>query len=263
MDLGLKGKSVIVTASSKGLGKAVAKTFAEEGAHVFISSRNETLLKSTAEEIIQATGNENIHYVTCDLTNHDSIKQLVERVVTLHGTVDCLVNNAGGPPAGGFEQFSDEQWQKAFELNLLSYIRMIREVLPWMKKKQNGRIVNIASSSIKQVIDNLILSNTFRAGIAGLSKSLSTELAKYNILINTVGPGRIATDRVRELDSIRANELNISLEEQVKKMESLIPMKRYGTPDEFAKVVVFLCSQANTYMTGQSLIIDGGMVKAL
>jgi len=263
MDFGLKGKSVIVTASSKGLGRAVAETFAKEGARVLISSRNEESLKIAANEIIHKTSNQDVHYFVCDLRNPTSIQQLVEQAVSLYGTVDCLVNNAGGPPAGGFESFSDKEWISAFEQNLLSYVRCIRHVLPYMKEKKNGRIVNIASSSIKQAIDNLILSNTYRAGVAGLSKSLSGELAKYNILINTVGPGRIATDRVRELDQIRANELNISLEEQMKNMEELIPIGRYGSPEEFAKVVVFLCSQANTYMTGQSLIIDGGMVKAL
>jgi 3-oxoacyl-[acyl-carrier protein] reductase len=167
------------------------------------------------------------------------------------------------PPAGTLNQFSYEDWQKAFELILLSFTRTIREVLPSMKQQQQGRIVNIASSSIKKTLDNLIHSNTFRAGIVGLAKSLSQELASDNILINTVGPGRIATDRVAELDEKRADKLGTTVEELKKKSEQSIPIGRYGEPEEFTKSVVFLASGANTYLTGQSVVIDGGLVEAL
>ena len=263
MDLQLKGKSVIVTAASKGLGKATAKQFAEEGAHVLISSRNKEELEIVVEEIKKETGNNQVRYAVCDITDAASIKKLVETAVQWNGTVDVLINNAGGPPAGGFDKFSDADWQKAYELNLLSFIRLIREVLPHMRKSGSGKIVNFASSSIKQTLDNLILSNTFRAGIVGLSKSLSQELAKDNILINTVGPGRIATDRVAELDEIRAKQLGVSYEDLKAQTEKAIPIGRYGQPDEFAKMVVFLSSGANTYITGQSFVVDGGLVKAL
>lgn len=263
MDLGLEGKSVIVTAASKGLGKASAKQFAAEGANVLISSRNEAQLKAAVKEIQSETGSNKISFATCDITEPEDIKRMVELAVQLHGTVDVLVNNAGGPPAGDFDQFLDQQWQKAFELNLLSFVRTIRHVLPHMRETGAGRIVNIASSSIKQPIDHLILSNTFRAGITGLSKSLSQELAADGILINTVGPGRIATGRVRHLDENRADQLNISYEQIKQSSEKAIPLGRYGNPKEFARVIVFLCSEANSYMTGQSLLVDGGMVKAL
>ncbi|MFS0862001.1 SDR family oxidoreductase [Fredinandcohnia sp. 179-A 10B2 NHS] len=261
MELGLKGKSVLVLASSKGLGKAAAFQFAKEGAKVMITSRNEEQLKVAQEEIINET-NANIRYFVCDVKKPSQIKELVNETVTQFGTIDVLVNNTGGPPAGFFDDFDDEKWMDAFELTLLSFIRSIREVLPHMKKQGHGRIVNIASTSIKQPIDGLILSNTFRTGITGLSKSLSQELAKDKILINTVGPGRFATDRVVEIDHKRAKNLNVSYEELINSAQASIPLGRYGVPEEFAKTIVFLASEANTYITGQSLVVDGGLTKA-
>jgi 3-oxoacyl-[acyl-carrier protein] reductase len=263
MDLNLKGKSVVVTAGSKGLGRASALAFAKEGAHVILSSRSEDELKKACEEIIEETENEHVTWIVCDMTKADEINRLMTFAAETNGTVDVLVNNAGGPPAGGFEDFSDADWQYAFELNLLSFVRTSRAAIPYMKENRWGRILNIASSSIKQSLDNLILSNTFRAGIVGLAKSLSQEYAEHNILVNTVGPGRIATDRVEQLDQIKADQLGINAAELKSQAEQSIPMKRYGEPDEFAKAIVFLGSDANTYMTGQSLVVDGGLVKAL
>ncbi|GGJ87822.1 oxidoreductase [Lentibacillus kapialis] len=263
MDLGLKDKSVIVLASSKGLGKATASQFAAEGARVFLASRDEDTLKKTAAEIRQTTGNSNVAYSVGDIKNYDSIKQLIAKVVSEHGTIDVLVNNAGGPPAGSFDDVDDDAWQHAFELNLLSFIRATREVLPYMREQGGGHILNFASSSIKQPIDGLILSNTFRAGITGFAKSMSQELAGDNILINTIGPGRIGTDRVDHLDSVQSEKLDIPVEAVKEKAKRKIPIGRYGEPEEFARTAVFLCSQANTYITGQSLLVDGGMVKAL
>ncbi|OIJ08172.1 3-oxoacyl-ACP reductase [Anaerobacillus arseniciselenatis] len=262
MDLGLKGKSILILASSKGLGKAIAQQYAKEGARIMLSSRNEQLLIETAEEIQLSTKAE-VHFTVCDIKNPDEIKKLVERTVSIFGTIDVLVNNCGGPPAGGFGQFVDDDWYDAFELTLLSYVRTIREVLPYMKQQQDGRIINITSSSIKQPIDNLTLSNTFRMGVAGLAKSLSQELAPDKILINTVGPGRVATDRLGELDRIKASKLGIDYNEVKQQSENSIPLGRYGEPDELAKTVVFLGSNANTYITGQMILVDGGMTKAL
>ncbi|MED1862901.1 SDR family oxidoreductase [Fictibacillus nanhaiensis] len=262
MDLGLKGKNVLVLASSKGLGKACALEFAREGANVMLTSRDEEQLSLTAEEIKRETGVD-VHFKKCDITQRNEIDELVAAAVEKFGSVDVLVNNAGGPPAGTFNDFEDEHWQGAFELTLLSLVRTVRAVTPNMIKNGGGRIVNIASSSFKQPIDGLILSNTFRTAINGLSKSLSQELGKDGILINTIGPGRIGTDRVGELDQMVANKKGVSADEIRNTMESGIPLGRYGKPAEFAKMVVFLCSDANTYITGQSLLIDGGMVKAL
>lgn len=262
MDLGLKNKTALVLASSKGLGKATAMKLAEEGANVMIASRSESELQKTAQEIREKT-NANVHYQVCNVMDNEQIIELVHETVAKFKTIDILVNNTGGPPAGNFDDFSDKDWMNAFELTLLSVIRTIRAVLPYMRKQKSGRIVNIASSSFKQPLDNLTLSNTFRTGIMGLSKSLSQELAKDNILINTVGPGKIATDRVKELDRLRAERERLPIEEVVARSEAQIPLGRYGTPEEFANVVAFLCSEANTYVTGQAILVDGGFIKAM
>jgi 3-oxoacyl-[acyl-carrier protein] reductase len=262
MDLGLKGKSVFVTAASRGLGKATAMEFAREGANVTIASRNLEALNQAAREIEQETG----QVVTCiplDVTDGPSIQQAVEAAVQAGNGLDVLICNAGGPPAGNFEQFSDEDWLAAFQLNLLSTVRLIRTSLPYMRKRGGGRIVNITSTSIKQPIPGLVLSNTLRAGVYGLTKSLATELADDRILVNTVAPGRIQTDRVVELDEAAAKRRHVSVDEVKAGWLSQIPLQRYGTPEEFAKAVVFLGSFANTYVTGQALLVDGGMVKAL
>ncbi|MBM7839268.1 3-oxoacyl-[acyl-carrier protein] reductase [Alkalihalobacillus xiaoxiensis] len=263
MDLHLAGKSVIVMAASKGLGRATAELFAEEGAKVVITSRNVEELEKTTAEIKQKNVQAQIDYHVCDVTQVDDVKKVVAYTKEKHGSVDVLINNSGGPPAGGFDQFSDDDWQAAFELNLLSYVRAIREVIPHMREQGGGHILNFASSSIKQSLDNLLLSNTFRAGVVGLAKSLSQELAKDHILINTLGPGRIATDRLAQLDQKKAERLGQTFEDVQAGEQSAIPIGRYGEPEEFARQAVFLCSGANTYVTGQAFLVDGGLVKAL
>jgi 3-oxoacyl-[acyl-carrier protein] reductase len=261
MDLNLKGKNALVVASSKGLGKAIAAQLAREGANVMITSRNEEKLQAVKAEL-QQLGGGNVAYHQADITKSGDIQSLVQAVRDTYGTIDILINNAGGPPGGTFRDFKDEDWQQAFELNLLSYIRMIREVLPLMEDR-GGRIINIASSSIKQPIPGLILSNTFRLGIVGLTKTLAQELAAQNILINTVAPGKIATDRVAHLDQLKAEGEGVSVDQVIQQSEAGIPLNRYGRPEEFANVVTFFVSEANTYMTGQSFLVDGGMVKAI
>jgi 3-oxoacyl-[acyl-carrier protein] reductase len=262
MDLGLKNKGVIVTAASKGLGKASAKEFAAEGANVLICSRNEEELKKAVAEIKAETGAD-VHYAVFDVTKPESIKAMVDKAASVLPTIDVLVNNAGGPPGGSFDDFNDEAWISAFQLNLLSVVRLTREVLPYFRKQGGGRIVTITSSSIKQPIAGLLLSNVFRTGVLGLSKSLSAELAPDNILINIVAPGRIGTERVAELDENAANKTGKSVEQVKAASIAQIPLGRYGQPQEFGKMVAFLGSFANTYVTGQALLVDGGMVKAL
>jgi 3-oxoacyl-[acyl-carrier protein] reductase len=261
MELNLANKTALVIASSQGLGKAIAAQLVKEGTNVMLTSRDGEKLAAVQKEL-QALGKGKVAFGAADITNPEDIRSIVQKTRDTFGKIDILINNAGGPPGGTFEQTSDEAWQKAFELNLLSYIRIIREVLPDLKK-QGGRIINIASSSIKQPIPGLLLSNTFRLGIVGLTKTLAEELAPYQILINTVAPGRIATDRVAFLDQSKADKLGVTREQIAEESQKTISLKRYGTPEEFANVVTFLVSDASTYMTGSSFLVDGGMIKAI
>jgi 3-oxoacyl-[acyl-carrier protein] reductase len=262
LDLGLEGKVALVTAASKGLGRAIATELVREGARVVISSRDEENLSQTADEIREETGAE-VEYRVADLTNAEDIEGLISLAVERFGGIDVLVNNTGGPPAGAFEDIDDESWQVAFEQILLSLIRCVRGVLPLMRERGGGRIVNVASTSVKQPIENLTLSNTFRTGLAGLAKNLSTELAPDGILVNTLGPGRIATARSESMDASQAESRGVSIEEVRGEFEARIPLGRYGTPEEFARVAAFLASPANSYVTGQAILVDGGMVRAL
>ncbi|MGZ6505475.1 MAG: SDR family oxidoreductase [Tumebacillaceae bacterium] len=262
MDLGLTGKVVLVMAASKGLGRATATEFAREGARVMIASRNEEALQTTAEEIREATGGE-VAYCVTDVSKREDIDRLMQKTIETYGALNVLVTNAGGPPGGTFDDFEDDVWEQVFQSNLLSVVRLVRAALPHLRQSGGGRILNIASTSIKQPIPGLILSNTFRAGVLGLAKSLSIELAPENILVNTIAPGRIATDRIVELDGLYAEATGQSMDEIRRLQEQNIPLGRYGTPEEFARIVTFLGSDANSYLTGQALLVDGGMVRAL
>ncbi|MCP8968902.1 SDR family oxidoreductase [Ectobacillus ponti] len=261
MDLQLKGKSALVVASSQGLGKAIAEQLVREGANVMLTSRHADKLRAVQEELAPL-GTGTVSYHPCDITKAGEIQQLVETTVQQFGTIDILINNSGGPKPGTFEQLADEDWYNAFELNVLSCIRLIRAALPALRM-QGGRIVNVASSSVKEPIPGLLLSNTFRVALTGLTKTLAAELASSGILINTAAPGRISTDRVAFLDAAAAEKQGISAAEVQAAYESIIPLGRYGEPQEFAKVVLFLASAMNTYMTGSTFLVDGGMVKSL
>ena len=262
MDLGLEGKAALVTAASKGLGRAIATELAREGARVVISSRDEEALVRAADEIGEETGSV-IEYRACDLTIGSHIDALILHATDRLGGIDVLVNNTGGSPTGNFADLDDGAWDLAFRQIILSLVRCVRGVLPSMRERGGGRIVNVASSSIKQPIDNLLLSNTFRAGLAGLAKSLSLELAPDNILVNTLGPGRILTGRTESVDAGQAESRGVSVEEVREEFATRIPLARYGTPEEFARVAAFLASPANGYVTGQAVLVDGGMVRAI
>lgn len=262
MDLNLEGKKALVVASSSGLGKAIAAQLVEEGADVMLTSRSEEKLKQTCEELRQLNRGR-VEYTVADITDRAGVESLFSRMSEVYGDrIDIMLCNSGGPPAKRFEELDEEAWEKAFQMNLLSYVRLIKNALPFMKE-HGGHILNLTSSSVKQPIPGLILSNTFRLGVAGLTKTLSAELAGYGILINTIAPGRIATDRITQLNSIRAEQLGISLEEFAKHNQEEIPLGRYGTPEEFAKAAVFLLSGANSYVTGSILVVDGGLVQSL
>lgn len=261
MELGLQGKSALVMASSSGLGKAIALELSREGAKVMLFSPSEEQLKQAQADIARETGNRPDYFVG-SITCTEDIKAVVQATVEKCGPIFALVNNTGGPKPGQFDAFSDDDWQDAFELCLLSYIRTIREVLPHMRTNGGGRILCSTSSSVKAVLDNLILSNTFRMGVMGLAKTLSQELGKDNILVNVIGPGRIGTARIDQLDQLRADKLGISVEELQQQAFRGIPLGRYGKPEEYGKLAAFLCSEANTFITGQTVLVDGGMVKA-
>ncbi|KAI7278324.1 hypothetical protein KC345_g6021 [Hortaea werneckii] len=262
MDLGLTGKSVFVAAASKGLGLATALEYAREGAKVTIASRSLAQLETARMAILEATGQE-VAVAEMDVTRPEDIVRAVRTAAGFGGGLDVLVTNAGGPPGGGFGDMADADWSGGFELTLMSTVRLIREALPHMRSAGGGRIVSISSVSIKQPIEGLILSNVFRAGVSALNKSLATELAPEGILINSLAPGRIGTDRILQLDGKRADAVGASLEQIQAAALKGIPLGRTGTPEEFGKAAVFLGSFANTYITGQSLLIDGGMVKSL
>ena len=262
MDFGLQGKSILVLASSSGLGKAIAMEMAREGGKVMLFSTNKNRLQEAQADIKNETGNCPEFFVG-SITNPEDIRNLVKTTVEKCGPIYALVNNTGGPKPGPFDAFDDAAWQDAYELCLLSYIRTIREVLPHMRANGGGRIVCSTSSSVKAVLDNLILSNTFRLGVVGLAKTLSQELGKDNILVNVIGPGRIDTARIDQLDRMRADKQGITIEEVQQKAFKTIPLGRYGKPEEYGRLAAFLCSEANTFITGQTILLDGGMVKAI
>lgn len=261
MDLGLNNKGALVMASSGGIGRGVALELAREGARVMLFARSEEKLRETADFIAKETGNRPL-FTVGDLTCGDDIARVVADTAAQCGGIWALFNNTGGPPAGGFAQFDDAAWQSAFELTMLGYVRTIRAVLPHFKEGGGGRIVNNTSVSTKQAIDGLLLSNVFRAGLVGLGKSLARELGGDGILVNTVGPGRIDTDRIVQLDTIWAEKAGITFDEQRARSEAAIPLGRYGEPADFGRIVAFLCSEANAYLTGQNILIDGAMVEA-
>ena len=263
MDLGLRDKVAIIMAASKGLGRACAEALAAEGARVTIGARGAQALEKTAQEIREATGGR-VLAVPTDVTRAEDMEAIVAATVREFGRVDILVNNAGGPPAGTFDSFGDAQWQAAFELNMLSTVRLIRLILPHMRKTGSGRIITIVSTSVKQPIDGLLLSNAIRSGVVGLAKTLSVELAPDNITVNNVCPGRILTDRLRQIYHINERvKQGVSEEAVLKEMAQSIPMGRVGKPEELGTFVAFLASQQAAYITGTTTQIDGGLVRSL
>jgi 3-oxoacyl-[acyl-carrier protein] reductase len=260
MDLGLHGKVALVTAASQGIGRATAFAFAREGAHVAICARDLARLEKTAGEIRAATGAE-VEAFACDVADPAQVPAMVERVIERCGTVHALVNNAGGPPPGGFDQLSDADWQRAFELTLMSAVRTTRAVLPWMRRQRWGRIVNVSSYSVKQPIPDILLSNALRLGVAGWAKTLANEVARDNVLVNTVGPGWTRTERVTNMIAARsgAGASAADVEQQIVRE---VPLGRLGDPEEVADVIVFLASERASFVTGTLLAVDGGVVRS-
>jgi len=262
MDLGIKDKVAIVGASSKGLGKAVALGLAREGVKLTLCARGKGDLDKTADEIASETGAD-VLAIECDVSKTADIKKVVDETIKNYKRIDILVNNAGGPPTGAFLDFSLDDWQKAIELNLFSTITFSRAALPLMKEQKWGRIINITSVAVKQPIDGLILSNTARAGVIGLAKTLSNEFGPYNITVNNVCPGRILTDRITHLAGEKARREGTSVEDALAAMETDVPLRRIGKPEELASLVVFLASEKAGYITGTTIQVDGGLTKGI
>ena len=262
MDLGLKGKIAVVAGASKGLGYGVAKILAAEGAIVSLASRDESAINAAAERIREETGGD-VHPVVADVRSPEHIQSWFEGVSRRHGGIDMLFANTGGPKSGRFSDFDDAAWVEAHELLLLSAIRLARVAVSEMKKRGGGSIVFTTSVSVKEPNPMLALSNVERAGVAALSKTLADEFAHDLIRVNSVVPGRIDTDRVRQLDEVKAKNEGTTVDEQRVRNEKLIPLGRYGSTDEYARPVVFLLSPAASYVTGATLMIDGGMVRGV
>ena len=262
MDLQVDGKVYLVAASSRGLGFGIARELAKNNATVCIASRTKTDIEKAAENIKTET-KANIFASVMDASNAESIKNWVEETFSVFGKIDGLVVNAGGPPPGNFDNFSDKDWQTAFELTLMSAVRMIRNVLPIMRQNKGGSILTVTSISVKEPVDQLLLSNVLRSGVTSLVKSLANELAKDNIRVNNIIPGRINTDRVKALDKKVSEIKNVPAEQIKKQNENSIPLGRYGSIDEFGKAGAFLLSPAASYITGASLAVDGGILKTV
>lgn len=260
MDLGLKDKVALVAASSKGLGFGVARALAQEGAKVSMCSRTESEVAAAAKQLTDETGAQTLA-TAADMSNAESIQAWVDRTVAEWGSIDAVLVNAGGPPAGLFKDFTDEQWQAAFELTLMSAVRLIRAALPHMN--QGGAILTITSMSIAEPVERLILSTVMRAGVLGLVKTLADELAPQGIRVNNLIPGRLDTDRVAALDHNTAKNLGITFEEARERSLARIPLKRLGTIDEFGAAGAFLLSPAAAYITGASLRVDGGAMRSV
>ncbi|HEY8850575.1 MAG TPA: SDR family oxidoreductase [Gemmatimonadaceae bacterium] len=261
MDLGIRGKVALVSASSKGLGRAVAEELAAEGAHLVLCARGKETLDRTAESIRQTTGVKVVAVAT-DVSNPADAARVAEAALNEFGRVDILVTNSGGPPSGPFENLTAEMWDAATSLLLRSAVELTRAVLPGMKERRWGRILNVTSIAAKQPIDGLMLSNSLRAAVIGFARTLASEVAPFNVTVNNLLPGYTRTDRVQEL-ARAAGGKGGSGTDIVSRWEKEIPMGRLGEPREFAALAAFLASERASYITGSSIAVDGGWIRSL
>ncbi len=262
MELGLKNRIALVAASSQGIGRATAEAFAAEGCRVAMCARNSQALQAAADKIRKEHGVE-VLAEAFDVTDAVAVGRFVAAVAGKFGTVDICVTNAGGPPAKGFLSASLEEWQRALELNFLSTVYFAREVIPHMQRQRWGRIITLTSITTKQPVADLVLSNAVRAAVVGLVKSLANEFGKDGILVNNVGPGFTATDRLKELAKTRAAATGKTEQDLFNGWAAEAPLKRLGEPREVAETIVWLASERASYITGQTLLVDGGIYRGL
>ncbi len=269
MDVGLANKRALVLAGTSGLGRATASALALEGARVALCGRDAGKASAVAAEIAveasaaRETGAAQVVGFGADVRDARDIDRLVADAVDALGGLDILVSNAGGPPSGGFDALDDDAWDAAYSLTLMSVVRAVRAALPHLRQAGGGAILALASSSVKRPIPNLTLSNAFRPAVQALCKDLATDLASEGIRVNVLSPGRIATDRTNELDETRAAKQGVDVESIREASRRTIPLGRYGRVEEFGRVAAFLVSDAASYVTGQSLLVDGGLVTSL
>ncbi len=261
MDLGLTDLRVLVPAASRGLGAAAARRFSQEGAQVAICSRNREQIEATAHHIQQETGNRVVPLVA-DVSNAAQAQALVEQAAGALGGLDILLTNAGGPPSGAFETLSLEAWEQAVHLTLLSAASLIRAALPYLRQSRHPAVLTLTSYSAKQPIPNLALSNSLRAGVIGLTKTLANELGPDGIRVNSIMPGWTRTERIVELMEARAEVKGTTAAEEMAAQTAAIPLRRMADPEEFARVAVFLCSPAASYVHGAMIPVDGGAIQA-
>ena len=262
MDLGLRGKTALVAAASRGLGRAIAQELAAEGARLVICARGAHALEEARREIARAT-DADVHAVAADLSDAAGIDRVASVAHERFGRVDILVNNAGGPPAGPFEKHAWDVWEKAVHLTLRSTVELTRAVLPWMRERKWGRIINVTSIAVKQPVENLMLSNSVRSAVTGFARTLANEVATDGVTVNNILPGYTRTERVEQLAAANAANEGVTPQDVLARFEREIPMRRLGEPREFAALAAFLASERASYITGQSIAVDGGWIRAL
>ncbi len=261
MDLGLKDKRALVVSSSRGLGYAVARGLAREGCQVVINSRSEESVKQAAETLAKETGAK-VSSVAGDVSDPATPSRIAEEAAKAMGGIDLLVTNSGGPPGGPFETLNDEQWLQAVNLVFLSHVRLIRAALPYLKKSDAASVLTMTSWTVKFPMPNLVLSNSIRSATIGLTKTLALELGSEGVRFNSILPAAMNTDRMRELQSMRAQRNSTTLEQEIARDANNSVFGRMGKPEEFANVAVFLLSPAASYVTGVMMTVDGGQYKA-
>ena len=262
MDLGLEGKVALVAASSRGLGRAIAAELAAEGARLILCARDEEAVQRAAQEISAETGAE-VFAMQADVSRRDNVYRLAKDALDRFEHVDILVTNAGGPPSGPFESLDAGMWDTAYRLTLQSAVELTRCVLPEMKRRRWGRILNVTSITVKQPVDSLMLSNSLRAAVTGFARTLANEVAPFGITVNNLLPGYTRTDRVIELAEATSRREGVPVETVRARIESQIPMGRMGEPKEFAALAAFLASERASYITGQSIAVDGGWIRGV